>query len=543
MATSKALSEQSKKSGITPEQVRSALDKVIENGAIKSDRHKRFLSYIIEESLAGRGDHIKAYTIATEVLDRGDDFDASSDPIVRVEAGRLRRALEHYYLTAGINDLLKITIPKGGYLPNFDTHIGDKSQDSIRPEITPLTPPSHSEPALLVMPFDYQGNGDTYEYFADGLCEEIVIALSHHKELRIISGDTSNIVQDDKRDLIHICQKLHTRFALTGTVRVNDSVLRVSFQLHDATSGAQVMGRSYEYPNNQRNLFVIQDDITRQVVLNTADIYDGAIPRTITSEWQQVHNAPSSYDALLRFHFYNSCFSAEAYHEAMKAVEVAIENDKNNARIWAALAELTGDGYAHGLTDIERDTAISKAFKAARHAISLDRTHDYAYWTLAVTAIEAGDKDTAISAAESLLKLNPPPSTCALAGWCLALAGQWERGLEILNENMKVLQLYPGWLHHAPFLNYYRQGKYQDALNEAMKMNVPVLVWDPVERAAALGQLGKTELAKAAVQEITSLYPDFTSNPRRYLDCFVMQDELVDHLIEGLIKAGCPISS
>ncbi len=393
------------------------------------------------------------------------------------------------------------------------------------------------------MPFDYQGNEETYEYFAGGLCEEIVIALSHHKELRIISGDTSNIAQDGKRDLIHICQKLHTRFALTGTVRVNDSVLRVSFQLHDATSGAQVMGRSYEYPNNPRNLFVIQDDITRQVVLNTTDIYDGAIPRMITSEWQQRHNTPSSYDALLRLHFYNSCFSTEAYHEAIKAVEVAIGKDKNNARIWAALAELTGDGYAHGFTDIERDTAISKALKAARHAISLDRTDDYAYWVLSVIAVEARDKDTTISAAESLLKLNPPPSTCALAGWCLALAGQWERGLEILHENMKILQLYPGWLHHAPFLNYYRQGKYQDALNEAMKMNVPVLVWDPVERAAALGQLGKTELAKTAVQEITSLYPDFASNPRRYLDCFIMQDELVDHLIEGLIKAGCPIAS
>lgn len=541
MTDNKALAEEPKKSGVTPEKIHSELNKITKSGAIKSDRHKRFLSYIIEETLAGRSDHIKAYTIATEVFARGDDFDSTSDPIVRVEAGRLRRALEHYYLTAGSNDSLRITIPKGGYLPNFDTHPGDKPQESFRPEPPSLAPPAHSEPSLLVMPFEYQGYEDSYKYFADGLCEEIIIALNQYKELRIISGDTSNIASNGSQDLTHICKKLHTRFALTGLIRVNDSFLRVSVQLHDSIAGTQIMGRQYEYPNNQRNLFAIQDDITRQVVLNTADIYDGAITRTITSEWPQTQSHSSSYDALLRLHFYNSCFSAKAYHEARKAIEIAVKADKNNARIWAAFAEITGDGYAHGFTDVDRDTIITQALNAARHAISLDRTDDYAYWTLAVTAIEARDRDAAISAAESMIKLEPPPSTHALAGWTLALAGQWERGLEILHKNMEVLQLYPGWLHHAPFLNYYRQGKYQDALGEAMKVNVPMLVWDPVERAAALGQLGKTDAAKIAVKEITSLHPDFAGNPRRYLDCFIMQDDLVDHLIEGLIKAGCPI--
>ena len=82
-------------------------------------REHRFLSYVVEETLAGRGDRIKAYSIAVEVFGRDVSFDPQTDPIVRIEAGHLRRALERYYLTAGQADPILITIPKGGYVPTF----------------------------------------------------------------------------------------------------------------------------------------------------------------------------------------------------------------------------------------------------------------------------------------------------------------------------------------------------------------------------------------------------------------------------------------
>src|SRR5690348_11945259 len=66
-----------------------------------SDRDPRFLRYLVEEMLAGRGDRIKAYSIATSAFDRDESFDPQSDPIVRLEASRLCRSLDRYYLTAG----------------------------------------------------------------------------------------------------------------------------------------------------------------------------------------------------------------------------------------------------------------------------------------------------------------------------------------------------------------------------------------------------------------------------------------------------------
>jgi len=104
----------------TEAEVRAHLDALLHSeGLAISDRNRRFLAYIVEETLAGRGDRIKAYNVALTAFDRTDDFDPQTDPIVRIEASRLRRALEHYYLTAGKADPLRIEIPKGSYVATF----------------------------------------------------------------------------------------------------------------------------------------------------------------------------------------------------------------------------------------------------------------------------------------------------------------------------------------------------------------------------------------------------------------------------------------
>ena len=95
------------------------LQKILDSPSFEaSERRKRFLRYVVEEMLAGRADRLKGYAIATQVFDRDDSFDPQTDPVVRLEARRLRRALEHYYLTAGRDDPIRIEIPKGDTRPS-----------------------------------------------------------------------------------------------------------------------------------------------------------------------------------------------------------------------------------------------------------------------------------------------------------------------------------------------------------------------------------------------------------------------------------------
>ena len=100
--------------------VRSQLVRILTSSDFETtERGRKFLAYVVEETLGRRADRIKAYSIATEVFGRDASFDSHSDPIVRIEAGHLRRALDRYYLTDGKADPIVITIPKGHYVPVF----------------------------------------------------------------------------------------------------------------------------------------------------------------------------------------------------------------------------------------------------------------------------------------------------------------------------------------------------------------------------------------------------------------------------------------
>ncbi len=108
------------------------LDRILESTHLRGSlRLTRFLKFVVETALAGKPKSIKAYTIAVEALDRGCDFDPQRDPIVRVEAGRLRQALARYYAGAGRDDPLLIELPRGTYVPLF------RRRDEAAPLQTP----------------------------------------------------------------------------------------------------------------------------------------------------------------------------------------------------------------------------------------------------------------------------------------------------------------------------------------------------------------------------------------------------------------------
>ena len=101
--------------------VRKALERILASpGFDASARNRRFLEYIVEETLAGRADRLKGLTIAIDVFGRDAPIDPEHDPVVRIEAAKLRRSLERYYLTAGQEDPIRIDIPKGTYVPTFE---------------------------------------------------------------------------------------------------------------------------------------------------------------------------------------------------------------------------------------------------------------------------------------------------------------------------------------------------------------------------------------------------------------------------------------
>jgi hypothetical protein len=104
----------------SPDEIFRALQTLVANDALRlSERNRRFLSFVVTQTIEGRADRIKAYAIGVDVFGRDDSFDPTVDPIVRIEATRLRSALTAYYEGAGATDRIRIAMPRGGYVPSF----------------------------------------------------------------------------------------------------------------------------------------------------------------------------------------------------------------------------------------------------------------------------------------------------------------------------------------------------------------------------------------------------------------------------------------
>ena len=136
--------------------VRHQVEQILGNADFDAARRSRdFLCFIVEETLAGRGEDLTQGSIATRVFDRKDDFDALLDPIVRIQAGRLRRSLERYYLLAGKDDPVRIDLPKGAYVPTFTSRRGRGLRRPAREEATPGgLGPADAWPSITVSRFE-----------------------------------------------------------------------------------------------------------------------------------------------------------------------------------------------------------------------------------------------------------------------------------------------------------------------------------------------------------------------------------------------------
>lgn len=118
--------------------IRGQLDRILASGAfVRSLRRQAFLRYIIEETLAGRGQRLKAYTIGVEVFGRPHTFDAGVDPIVRIEAGRIRERLRDYYRSEGQHDFIYVQLPKGTYTPRIDFRDPQSVVRTLRHKLAP----------------------------------------------------------------------------------------------------------------------------------------------------------------------------------------------------------------------------------------------------------------------------------------------------------------------------------------------------------------------------------------------------------------------
>jgi len=451
--------------------VREALERIVSSSLfLNARRPSQFLRFIVESTLAGRADQIKEYLIGVEVFSRPPDYDPKIDPIVRIEAGRLRKKLAEYYSGPGGNDAVIIELPKGGYVPVFQPRpqkTGLETADTATAKPAPakrrhafwvgaaalalaavvavastyyVRLRQRSAPvstSIAVLPFlDLGGDlgnlgaGSAGEYLSDGVTEELTTGLAELKGLRVVAATSAFQFRRKSEDVRKIGQALNAQALLEGSISHSGSGLRIDAQLVNTQNGYHLWSKAYDV--QAADMLAAEQDIVQE----TARVLRVPMSGTVRPIKRDTQN-PEAHDLYLQGRYLWSKRDPVDMRESARLFQRAIDDDPNYALAYAGLAD------AYTVMAVNRQmspaTAVPRATAAVQRALELDPNLAQAHATL------------------GLLK-----SQC---NW------DW-RGAE--QEFRRAIELQPNYAeaHHWAGLNYMMMGQFAAAEAELRQAQV-----------------------------------------------------------------------
>jgi serine/threonine-protein kinase len=492
--------------------VRSELEKVLASETFaQSESLKRFLRHIVETKLSGKEDELKELSLGVEVFERGEAYDPRLDPIVRVQATRLRGKLRDYYAREGAGAPIVIELPRGSYVPEFfERELAPvRSAAQTRPwgkrlvaalsvammvvlvlvlrsrqgAETPASGPAELT-SILVLPFtDMSPEGD-HQYWGDGIAEEITTTLAGVSGLEVVPRTTAFRYKGSSLDLSGIAAELSVGSVLQGSVRRAEDALRVQVQLLRA-DGRQIWSQTYDRP--AEDAFEVQEEIARSVVRAVASNLD-------TGRESDERFVPSAgaYEDYLRGRFEQERNTPASLVRSVASFEAAIEKDPDFAPAYAGLSESYALGVLWGFLATSETGRAAR--EAAERALALRGDHPEA---LSAAALYHLIYEWDVSRAETILGSASGVPTAR--GLVLAFRGRLDEALTVVGEARESTPGEPT-LHQLGASLAFHLGSYEDTVARCRAIlewapDYP-LAWHLLARAQIeLGRLAEAEVA------------------------------------------------
>ncbi|WP_378946149.1 adenylate cyclase [Mesorhizobium sp. ANAO-SY3R2] len=545
-----------------------------------------FLRYVVEETLAGRSAWIKGYTIAIEVFGRDETF-TQDDPVVRIEAGRLRRALERYYLVSGQDDPIRIDIPKGGYVPLF-TWNADNPEEAALAETTamaaisslgalsrqrarwllpaaslflagflvvaywmsglpmsgaPLSSTSLGPegPTLAILPFEDLGEGRESRLYALGLTEELLSALPRFREITVFGHETSDALTPQVA-ASNAGEKPAARYLLAGGVQVSGGRVRITARLLETATGAILWSQTYDEDLRTRDLFAIQSDVAARVATVVAQPYG------VIAQADAANPPPDDLDAYrctLQFYAYRADLNAARHLAVRDCLERAIVRFPTYATAWSMLsiAYLDEDRFDFNPRP-GTPAALERALTTAQRAVELDARNIRALQALMTALFFNHQLLESTEVGDRALALNPNDTELiAEFGTRLALGGQWQRGAQLLHDALARNPGASGYHHAMLAFSAYMLENDVLALAEIRQASLDALPLFHLVAAVIYAQSGMMDEATREGQQFVSKRPDFLPNIETELAKRNIRGKDRTRMIAGIRKAGLPLPS
>jgi adenylate cyclase len=585
--------------GPEPTAVGEQLDRILASESFpKSGRRPQFLRFVVEEALAGRADRLKGVAIAIAVFGRDETFDQQNDPVVRLEARRMRRDLDGYYATVGRNDPVRISIPKGGYVPSF--HWLNAPQSPAAPAADPVTPEvgqaaaerrpapprrwpwlavgagvlalaivgarhlpgllpdqrvrftTPDDPALVmprgpsiaVLPFLNLSGEPDRQYFSDGVTEQLATELGRFRHLRVLWLGTMERDEDALSDPRRLRGALGAHFVLEGSVRAADDTVRITARLIDTRDARQIWVQSFEAPLDPGRIYSVQDTIAQEVAGRVAGKYGILAHGAMAQTKRHPPESLDVYDCVLRYYDYQITINPQRHAEVKACLERAVKLEPEFAEAWAVLANVYMQEKRFGIgRPGAADAQVAQARAFAERAIAIDPAEPTGHLVLSNLLFTEGDIAGFKEAGEKAIRLNPNDADLlAHYGTRLAVMGEWERGLSLIDKATTINPLHPQWYGFAEAIYRYDRREYALAAAQLAKIDMPRFLWSHLLRAATWAQLGQAEEAAAASRALLALQPDFENRAINLMRHWQFPERLLHHLVDGLRKAGLAVA-
>jgi adenylate cyclase len=567
----------------TREEVVAALERVTSSPCFaRALRAQSFLRFVTHETLAGRATDVRGYSIAIAVFRKPASFDATHDPLVRVEAGRLRSKLCEYYATVGAEDPVRIELRSGSYVPTFrsavpaptsppastplQVHVGRNraraawalgvpaaaliaawSVSGMQPVLhafgigdagraaAPITRPQ-AAPRIRVQPFRSIGAPDM-AYLALGITEEVMTRLGAYPELQIIAAPAADA------DWSGYASKPGVEFLLSGSVNTADDTIRVVPQLTDARSGRRVWLANYQEPLAADNVWNVVDAVAKAVAAAVGEPYGPLFDAEVARAAAATPPAPDPYHCLLRFVFALQVISEAAHGRATACFEGVVAADPGSSMGWARLAALYRMEYLHGFNaKADAPPPLDRATHAAGEALSIDANNPFANQELAFLHLLRGDRIAFEDYVARTLALNPSADIRAALGINFVKMGQVERGLSLIDRSIADSPRAPPFFYMGYVVQALRVHDYDAAYSSAQRMATRDWPFGQAVLAAVAALAGQPEKAREAAKRLRDLQPAFAATGRDLIARGRLGHDVESQLAAGLALAGVPLN-
>jgi serine/threonine-protein kinase len=404
-------------SNVSDRAVRQQLDRILASPTFQQvDRLKRFLTFVVNESVAGRRDQLKEYVIGVQVFGKEDSFDPRTDPIVRVQARRLRARLVRYYRGEGQNDGVVIELPKGGYSPLVKPREGGTPKRSLGVALV-------SQNTVAVLLFGDHSIEHDLDYFCKGLRQEIIHGLARFANLRVLASDLADVTSDSPVDVL---RTINAAIVITGSVRRSGAALRVTTQVVDGATGIYLWSEATDVKAGDP--IAAQEEVARAIISRLQ-------PDRLTEGRGQVPQRPAenlaAHNLYLQGRYHLNQRTEEGLRKAADFFEKAIVEDSQFARAHSGLSDAYGLLAHYGV--LGPADVWTKAAASAATAVMLDGNSAEAHTSLAhVKSTQDWDWTGSESEFQRAISLDPryPTARHWYATSCLAPMGRLDEALE-----------------------------------------------------------------------------------------------------------------